>query len=220
MKSLQTMKSAQKQLPVDKYRGTGFAITSNGLIATAYHVISGADSIYVQDAAGRSFKVKAIYNDPQSDVSILKVIDTTFRSLGQIPYTFKRSESDLAENVFTYGYPQDSPVYNDGKLSSVNGLNGDTLDYEISVPVNPGSSGAPLMDSRGNVIGIVKAKETRLEGVHFALKSGFLLNAIKNIPEDSLTKVPVLNTENSLAKLTRQQQVKKIKPYVFMVKVY
>ena len=220
MKSLQTMKSAQKQLPVDKYRGTGFAITSNGLIATAYHVISGADSIYVQDAAGRSFKVKAIYNDPQSDVSILKVIDTTFRSLGQIPYTFKRSESDLAENVFTYGYPQDSPVYNDGKLSSVNGLNGDTLDYEISVPVNPGSSGAPLLDSRGNVIGIVKAKETRLEGVHFALKSGFLLNAIKNIPEDSLTKVPVLNTENSLAKLTRQQQVKKIKPYVFMVKVY
>lgn len=219
IKSLQTIKSAQN-LPVDKYRGTGFAITSNGLIATSYHVVNGADSIYVQDVAGRSFKVKVVYNDPQSDVSILKVVDTAFRNLGQVPYTFKRSESDLAENVFTYGYPQDSPVYGDGRLTSANGLNGDTLDYEISVPVNPGNSGGPLLDSRGNVIGIVKARETRLEGVHFALKSSYLLNAIKNIPEDSLTKTPVLNTENTLANLSRQQQVKKIKPYVFMVKVY
>ena len=204
----------------DKSRGTGFAITSNGLIATSFHVVNGADSIYIQDVAGRSFKAKAIYNDPQSDVSILKVIDTTFKGLGPIPYTFKHSESDLAENVFTFGFPQDSPVYGDGRLTSANGLNGDTLDYEISVPINPGNSGGPLLDSKGNVIGIVKAKETRLEGVHFALKSGYLLNAIKNIPEDSLIKVPVLNTENGLAKLTRQQQVKKIKPYVFMVKVY
>ena len=214
------LKSGSRVLPQDKYRGTGFAITSNGLIATSYHIISGADSVYVQDVAGRSYKVKVIYNDPQSDVSILKVVDSSFKNLGQVPYTFKRSESDLAENVFTFGFPQDSPVYGDGRLTSANGLNGDTLDYEISVPINPGNSGGPLLDSKGNVIGIVKAKETRLEGVHFALKSGYLLNAIKNIPEDSLTKTPVLNTENTLANLTRQQQVKKIKPYVFMVKVY
>ncbi|MDO3626401.1 serine protease [Mucilaginibacter sp. BT774] len=220
IKSINDIKSAQRPLPSDKYRGTGFAITSNGLIATSYHVISGADSVYVQDVAGRSYKVKVIYNDPQSDVSILKVVDSSFKNLGQVPYTFKRSESDLAENVFTFGFPQDSPVYGDGRLTSANGLNGDTLDYEISVPINPGNSGGPLLDSKGNVIGIVKAKETRLEGVHFALKSGYLLNAIKNIPEDSLTKIPVLNTENTLANLTRQQQVKKIKPYVFMVKVY
>ncbi|HTD40443.1 MAG TPA: serine protease [Mucilaginibacter sp.] len=220
IKSIQSIRSAQRQLPNDKYRGTGFAITSNGLIATSYHVISGADSIYVQDASGRSFKAKAIYSDPQSDVSILKVIDTSFKNLGQVPYTFKHSESDLAESVFTFGYPQDSGVFGEGRVTSLNGLGNDTLNYEISVPINPGSSGAPLLDSRGNIIGIVKAKETRLEGVHFALKSGYLLDAIKNIPTDSLTKTPVLNTQNELANLTRQQQVKKLKPYVFMVKVY
>ncbi len=116
--------------------------------------------------------------------------------------------------------PQDSPVYGEGRLSSSNGLNNDTLDYEISVPINPGNSGGPLLDNRGNIVGIVKAKETKLEGVHFALKSGYLLDAIKNIPTDSLNKTPILNTQNELAKLTRQQQVKKLKPYVFMVKVY
>lgn len=219
IKSIADMK-AQKQLPSDKYRGTGFAITSNGLIATSYHVISGADSIYVQDLAGKSYKVKIIYSDPQSDVSILKVIDTSFKNLGQVPYTFKHSESDLAESVFTFGYPQDSGVFGEGRVTSSTGLGNDSLDYEISIPINPGNSGGPLLDSKGNIIGIVKAKETRLEGVNFALKSGYLLNAIKNIPTDSLTRTPVLNTQNELANLSRQQQVKKLKPYVFMVKVY
>jgi len=220
IKTIHDIRSSQRQLPSDKYRGTGFAITSGGLIATSYHVISGADSVYVQDASGKSFKVKVIYSDPQSDVSILKVTDTSFRNLGQVPYTFKHAESDLAEGVFTYGYPQDSPVYGEGRLTAANGLNNDTLDYEISVPINPGNSGGPLLDSKGNIIGIVKAKETRLEGVHFALKSAYLLDAIKNIPTDSLTKAPVLNTENTLADLTRVQQIKKLKNYVFMVKVY
>jgi serine protease Do len=219
-KSIHEIKSSQKVLPSDKYRGTGFAITSGGLIATSYHVISGADSVYVQDASGKLFKAKVIHTEPQSDIAILKITDTSFRNLGQLPYTFKHSESDLAENVFTYGYPQDSPVYGEGRLTSSNGLNNDTLDYEISVPINPGNSGGPLLDSKGNVIGIVKAKETRLEGVHFALKSSYLLDAIKNIPTDSLNKTPVLNTQNELANLTRVQQIKKLKNYVFMVKVY
>lgn len=209
-----------KVLPPDKFRGTGFAITSNGLIATAYHLVERADSIYVQNVWGKSFKVKLVSSDKVNDIAILKVIDTTFSNLGTVPYTFKRAESDLAESVFTYGYPQDSPVYNDGRITSLNGMNGDTIDYQISVPINAGSSGAPLLDGRGNIIGIVKAKETGLEGTHFALKSDFLLDAIDNIPTDSLTRKPVLNTKNTLTNLSRVQQVKKLQNYVFMVKVY
>lgn len=220
IKTLNDIKSSQKPLPSDKSRGTGFAITSNGLIATSYHVISDNDSVYVQNSEGRLFKAKVIYTEPRTDIAILKIVDTAFKSLGTIPYTFKRAESDLAENVYTYSYPQNSPVYNDGRLTSSNGLNNDTLDYEISVPVNPGSSGGPLLDSKANVIGIVKAKETRLEGMHFAVKSTYLLDAIDNIPLDSLNKKPILNTKNTMANLTRIQQVKKLQSYVFIVRVY
>ncbi len=220
IKSIDDIKSSQRPLPIDKYRGTGFAITSGGLIATSYHVISDNDSVYVQNAAGKSFKASVIYKEPQNDIAILKITDTSFKGLGAIPYTFKHAEGDLAENIYTYGYPQDSGVYGEGRLTSANGLNNDTLDYEISVPINPGNSGGPLLDSKGNIIGIVKAKETRLEGVHFALKSSYLINAINNIPTDSLTHTPVLNTQNTLANLTRVQQVKRLKNYVFMVKVY
>jgi serine protease Do len=204
-----------KIIGTDRFRGTGFAITSSGLIVTNYHVVSEYDSVYVQNAAGKSFKAKVLYTEPQNDIAILKITDTAFRQLGAIPYTFKKAESDLAESVYTYGYPQDSPVYNKGELTSANGLNGDSLDYQISVPINPGNSGGPLLDSRGNIIGIVQAKETHLEGVHFAVKTSYLLSAI-----DSLDQKVVLNTKNTLANLTPVQQVKKLKNYVFMVKVY
>ena len=199
----------------NRYRGTGFAITSGGLLVTNYHVVSEYDSVYVQNAAGKSFKAKVLYTEPENDIAILKIVDTAFKSLSPIPYTFKKAASDLAESVYTYGYPQDSPVYGDGKLTSANGLNGDSLDYQISIPVNPGNSGGPLMDNKGNVIGIVQAKQTQLEGVHFAVKTSYLLSAI-----DSLDQKITLNTKNTLVNLTPVQQVKKLKNYVFMVKVY
>lgn len=218
--TVDALRHEQRVLPPSKSSATGFALTSNGLIATAYHVIYRADSVYVQNVAGRVFKTKVIYTDAKRDVAILKISDTTFTGLGTIPYTFKRTESDLAESVYTYGYPQDSPMYNDGRVTSLNGMNGDTIDYQVSVPINAGSSGAPLLDSRGNIVGLVKAKETGLEGTHFALKSDYLLDAIDNIPTDSLTRKPVLSTKNTLTNLSRVQQVKKLQNYVFMVKVY
>ncbi len=213
--------STPASLPAtDRYRATGFALTSNGFIATNYHVIDKADSVYVQNVAGKSYKAKVIYSDPNSDVAILKITDTAFRGLGSIPYTFKKSESDLAESVFTYGYPQDAPHYDDGRITSQSGLNGDSIDYQISVPINPGNSGGPLLDSHGNVVGIVKARQTQLEGVHFASKSTYLLAAIDSLSADSAIKKPVLNTKNTLSGLTRPQQIKKLQNYVFLVKVY
>lgn len=221
-KSITDIKTKTDKRPVtpDKYRGTGFAITSNGLIVTNYHVISDADSVYVQNAIGKSFRAKVLYYESKNDIAILKISDTAFQGLGAIPYTIKHAESDLAENVYTYGYPQDSPVYGDGRVTSSNGLNGDTIDYQISVPINPGNSGGPLLDGKGNIVGIVKAKQTQLEGVHFAIKSNYLLNTIQNIPADSLNRKLNLNTNNTLTGLTRVQQIKKLQNYVFMVKVY
>lgn len=209
------------QLPAkapEKYRGTGFAITSDGLIATNYHIVMGNDSVYVQNNAGKAFKAKVLYTEPESDIAILKITDTSFRTLAPIPYTIKRSESDLAETVYTLGYPQDSPRYNKGDLTAASGINTDSIDYEISVPVNPGNSGGPLLDNRGNIIGIVRGKETQSEGVSFAVKSAYLINAI-----DSVNKANnniTLNTKNTMANLSTVQQVKKLKNYVFMVKVY
>ncbi|MDN3580264.1 S1C family serine protease [Mucilaginibacter flavus] len=203
-----------------KYRGTGFALSSNGYIATDYHVIDGADSIYVQNAAGESFHAKVIYTEPVYDLAILQINDPAFKDLGNVPYNFKKSISDLGENAYTFGYPGGEEVYNLGSVSAINGHSGDTTEYQVSIPVNPGNSGGPLLDDKGNLIGIISGKQPDIAGAAFAKKSTYLLKAIQNIPADSLNKSLTISTKNTLIGLSRPQQLKKLKNYVFMVKAY
>ncbi|HEK19133.1 MULTISPECIES: S1C family serine protease [unclassified Mucilaginibacter] len=203
-----------------KFRGTGFAISSNGYIVTNFHVVNGGDSVYVQNDAGESFHTKVIYTDPANDLAFLQIIDTAFKNLGPIPYTFKKAKSDLGEEVYTIGYPGNDIKIAPGALTGATGFKGDTTEYELYIPVNPGNSGGPLLDNKGNIIGIINGKQTEAMGVGFAVKSNYLLKSISNIPADSLSKTLSLNTKNTMASLSRPQQIKKLRNYVFMVKVY
>jgi serine protease Do len=208
------------------FRGTGFAISSNGYIVTDLHVVNNADSVYVESTDGKSFKTKTVWVDPTTDVAILEIVDSAFTKLAPLPYNIKKSESDIGESVYTLGYPRDAMVLGVGYLTASTGFTNDktsdSVTYQVSIPVNPGNSGGPLIDSKGNVIGIINAKENHVEGAHFAIKSNYLLKALHDIPADSL-KRPLrlnVNSKNTLAGLNKVQQVKKMQDFVFMVKVY
>ncbi|MEJ7693297.1 S1C family serine protease [Daejeonella sp.] len=202
-----------------QFGGTGFALSANGYIVTNYHVIKGADSVYVQNNAGEVFKVKQIYTDPTYDIAVLQIEDPAF-SLASLPYTFKKSASDIGQSVYTIGFPRDDQVYGEGYVSSRNGFAGDTVAYQVSIPVNPGNSGGPLLDTKGNIVGIINGKQTFADGAAFAIKSNYILESIQAISQDSLEKKLVLNKRNTLTGLSRQDQIKKLEPYIFMVKVY
>jgi S1-C subfamily serine protease len=202
-----------------KFGGTGFALSENGYILTNYHVIKGADSIYIQNTGGESFKAKVVLQDPAYDLAVLQVTDPEFK-LGSLPYTLKSTESELGEDVFTMGFPKDSIVYTKGYVSSNNGFSGDTLQYQVAIPVNPGNSGGPLLDSKGNVIGIISGKQTLSDGAAFAVKSSYLLKSLESVSKDSLETEIVLSKKNFLSGLSRRDQIKKLKNYTFMVKVY
>ncbi|HYK76560.1 MAG TPA: S1C family serine protease, partial [Daejeonella sp.] len=167
-----------------------------------------------------SFKAKQVYVDPAYDIAVLHITDSNFKSFQSLPYTFKKSASDLGEDVYTIGFPRDERVFNKGYLSSLTGFAGDTLSYQVDISVNPGNSGGPLLDNKGNVIGIINGKQTQAEGAAFAIKSNYLLRSLASIPQDSLEDRLVLNKKNSLAGLSRTDQIKKLKDYIFMVKVY
>ena len=203
-----------------RFGGTGFAISPNGYVVTNYHVIQGADSISIQNIEGRSFKVKQIYVDPAYDLAVLQIVDSDFVPFTSLPYTFKKSLADLGEDVFTIGFPDDKSVYGKGYLSSRTGYSGDTLAYQVSIPVNPGNSGGPLLDNYGNVIGIISGKQTQLDGVAFAIKSRFILKSLETISQDSLEDKLVLSKKNKLAELNRKDQIKKMQKYIYMVKAY
>lgn len=202
------------------FRGTGFAISTNGYIVTDNHVIRNADSVYVQAADGKSYRTKVIYTEPANDIAVLEITDPSFKPLATLPYTFKKSETDLGEGVFTIGYPKDNIVLGSGLLTSSTGFRGDTTQYQISALLDYGHSGGPLLDSKGNIIGIVNGKQTHVDGAAFAVKTSYVLKAIKDIPADSLNKPLNINGKNVLAGLTRPQQIKKLENYVFMVRVY
>lgn len=213
-------KQANSATNAERFGGTGFAISTNGYIVTNNHVVQGADSIYVQNIDGQSFKVKLVYIDPAYDLAVLQVVDPSFKSFTSLPYTFKKSSSDPGDDVFTIGFPDDKSVYGRGYLSSRTGYAGDTLAYQVSIPVNPGNSGGPLLDNYGNVIGIISGKQTHFDGAAFAIKSRFLLKSLENMSQDSLDKKLVLSKKNMLAGLDRKDQIKKLQNYIFMVKVY
>ncbi len=212
-------KPARGPVNPGEFGGTGFALSSNGYVVTNYHVIKGADSVYVQNSQGEAFKVKQIYIDPAYDIAVLQIIDPEFK-LASLPYTFKKSAADVGQGVYTIGFPRDDQVYGEGYVSSRNGFAGDTVAYQVSIPVNPGNSGGPLLDGKGNIVGIINGKQKFADGAAFAIKSNYILASVDAIPQDSLEKKLVLSKRNMLTGLSRQDQIKKLEPYIFMVKVY
>lgn len=206
---------------INNYGATGFLISTDGYVVTNHHVVNGADSVHLQNAKGESYQARVIYMDSHSDLAILKINDSTFQAMKTIPYAFKEQASELGEDVFTLGFPRDESVYGQGYLSSMSGYSGDTSAYQISIPLNPGNSGGPLLDSRGNIIGIISGKQAGSDGTAFAIKTKILSETLEQIPADSLDNPLLLPKKRSqLAGLPRTEQIKRIQDYVYIVKVY
>lgn len=206
---------------VNNYGATGFLISTDGYVVTNHHVVNGADSVHLQNAKGESYQARVIYMDSDSDLAILRITDSTFQGMKAIPYAFKEQASELGEDVYTLGFPRDESVYGQGYLSSMSGYSGDTSAYQISIPLNPGNSGGPLLDSRGHIIGIISGKQAGYDGTAFAIKTKILTETLSQIPADSLEN-PLLLPKNrsQLAGLPRTEQIKRIQDYVYIVKVY
>lgn len=203
--------------------GTGFGISSNGLIVTNSHVVNGATKIKVKGVNGdfsKSFLAKLIIEDKNNDLAIIQISDSTFSTLGEIPFTISNKSSDVGSSVFVLGYPLkammgDEIKLTNGIISSKSGFQGDVTSYQISVPLQPGNSGGPLFDSNGNLIGIVNAKLTIGENVSYAIKSSYLTNLI-----DLLPSVPKLATKTLLTGKQLTEQVKLINMFVYIIEVY
>lgn len=165
--------------PTGTSTGTGFFISANGLLLTNYHVVDGRTKLEVQ-VNGSFVPAKLIKFDKGNDVALLRIEKDSpnYLSLGE------DSDVGLAKPVFTVGFPQvdvqgSSAKFTEGSVSALSGAGDDRRYFQISVPIQPGNSGSPLVDSTGTVIGIVTAtlrsgiSERGLEiaqNVNYALK--------------------------------------------------
>lgn len=138
--------------------GTAFVVHPDGLLLTAHHVVENADSIDVS-CSGQSAQAAMVRSaSPSTDLALLEV-----EGLNVDAYlSFAQSGPELGEEVFTVGYPLvnllgTEPKYTEGTISALSGPGGDASYVQISVPVQPGNSGGPLVNERGEVVGVVIA---------------------------------------------------------------
>ena len=202
--------------------GSGIILTSDGIIATNYHVVKNASSILIQiQSSGKvhSYKAQIVIDDQINDLCLLKIVDDDFKNLPAIPYNFSSQICDVGTNIFSMGYPMSSILgqevkVTDGLISSKTGYKNNVVMYQISAPIQPGNSGGPLFDKKGNLIGITNAGVPDAQNVGYAIKSSYLKNLIDAAPQ--AIKLPDSNT---ISKQPLTEQIKILTPYVVFIKV-
>jgi len=203
------------------WAGSGFFINPRGYLITNSHVVDGASEIEIQTRTGGHtghYKGKVVATDKQNDLAIVKIDDLAFRPMGPLPYGFSTSPVDVGENVFVLGYPAlqilgEEVKFTDGKISSKTGYKGDITTYQISVPIQPGSSGGPLFDYKGRIIGVINAKVLGLENVSYAVKSSYLIGLLDALPD----KINLPN-DRLIANKSLPEKIKVISDYVVLIR--
>jgi S1-C subfamily serine protease len=205
-----------------RFEGTCFAVSQKGHLITSYHLVAKADSVFIESTTqpGLRYRVELAFGDSQTDLAVLKIVDSSFTAFNKIPYALRKSAIDLGEGVFTLAYPKNDIVYGEGSISARTGFEGDSAAYQISIPVNPGNSGGPVFDKNGNIVGVVSGKLLGAEGVAFALKSSAIWHILKDSVPDELEAIFDLPKQSKLMGQKRTVQLKKIQDYIFQVKVY
>jgi serine protease Do len=186
--------------------GTGFLISRSGLIATNWHVVSDVKRISVSFPGWKeSVSADLVVRDVANDLAILRLSDAArlAASCRDFPFQLVPAKNvTLGERVSTVGYPLSpllgaNPKFSEGAIAGKSGLQDDPRWFQISAAVQSGSSGSPLFDDQGNVIGIVvgsldAAKAYQLtsaipQNVNWAIKSDYLLNLAGMIPNETLS---------------------------------
>lgn len=218
---------AQSATAVDEWAssGSGFFISTDGYIATNYHVIDDANVIevsFLRNGIGESHAATVVQGDQQNDLAILKISDD-FKSMDPLPYNFSSVTKETGCEVFTLGYPYgsllgDEVKFTDGKISSKTGIMGDVRQYQISVPVQPGNSGGPLFDYKGNIVGITSSRLNKdmfgSENVNYAIKLIYLQSLVDVLPVHIDLQQSASVTDKSLT-----EKIDIFKDYIVFIKV-
>lgn len=218
--ALEAARKAEEEKQPKQWTGTGFAL-NNGYIVTNHHVIEDAQDISIQGVKGATtkYKAKVIASDRNNDLAILKIDDSKFDGFGTIPYKVSTRIVDVGEDVFVLGYPLTQYMgeeikLTNGIISSRTGYQGDVSSYQISAPIQPGNSGAPLFDSKGDIIGIINAGISQADNVGYAVKTPYLNTLLST----TLNEAILPKTAVSIANLSLPEKVKKIRNFIFFIK--
>ncbi len=185
-------------------QGTGFFINRRGLLITADHVIEDASTLTITDANGKQWQASVVQRAANIDLAVLKID-------GDPPGVLSFADSSklsLGQPVFTVGFPLadelgNSPKYTEGTVSSTRGPGDDAQAFQVSIPLQGGNSGGPIVDQRGRVVGVVSfgLRGTAVENVSWGVK-GNLASALLG-PDDRERQGDADDREEAIRRATQ-----------------
>jgi S1-C subfamily serine protease len=195
--------------------GTAWPVAA-GYAVTSHHIVVGKGALVLIDSRGKEIQARLAATDAANDIALLSVTDP--RALPPA-LPLAAGHARLGSTVFTIGFPRvdvmgTTPKLSVGIISSVNGMHDDPASYQISVPIQPGNSGGPLVNMRGEVVGLVSAMLGRVRGaggapepfpnIGYALKIDRVVALLGNVPKPGRNIVELDRGVESLENLAQR----------------
>lgn len=192
--------------------GTGFLISSDGVLITNYHVVEGSTEIVVAKQGREPVAARFLLGDPANDIALLKIEGShkpvRIRSDGR---------AEKGQEVFTLGYPliqlqgqEQKATF--GRINALSGIKDDVRFMQVDVPIQPGNSGGPLFDLTGQVVGVatatldqfvaLRASGTLPQNVNYAVKVDYAIPVARKFLEGQ--SLPPLTSNRAVTELIRE----------------
>ena len=163
-------------------QGSGAIIDRKGYVVTNVHVISGASTIRVTTYSGNTYDANTLVGyDENSDIAVLKINAPDLRALN-----FGDSdEVKVGEKVIAAGNPAGLAfTVTEGIVSAFRTAQNNIKYIQTDVPINPGNSGGPLIDTKGEIVGINNFKVGGFESLGFGISSNNVRSVVNKIISD------------------------------------
>jgi len=213
-KGNQTSSKVKQKKVSSVVSGTGWPV-AGGYVVTNHHVIAGRKTILLYRTDGVKIQASVAVDDATNDLVLLKP-DNSKLLPPALPLANRAAQ--VGGHVFTVGYPHPNmmgkePKLTDGIINARTGLKNDPRVYQISVPLQGGNSGGPLINMRGEVVGVTTSKMSAVkvfkwtgdlpQNVNYAVKIGYVRALLSSV--DPVSNVPVLPVRKSdLAALAKR----------------
>ena len=179
-----------------KSLGSGVIVAENQIV-TNYHVIDGAYSGYIKlNKEDSQYKIEGILNlDVKNDLALLKVSEINSRRI-----ELNESEVEVGESIYAAGNPQGlTGTFSDGIVSGKRVIDGKDL-IQITAPISPGSSGGPVVNSTGKLIGISVGAYTSGQNLNFAIPAKYVSVLLATKKDIQPIKTLFKNSNPAIAK--------------------